>query len=445
GTATSGIDYVATAGSLQFDAGVTSRNFSVRIINDSLVENDETINLILVNPIGNAVLGQVVKASIVIVDDDSKVQPSKGIEVDKRVDFGNVVVGQTVTRSINIRNTGGVDVSFTSPVLISGANEGYFVASQPSGLRLGPGQSTSFDVSLKPTFQADSLSGAVAITSNGLSLVTNLTGSATERSIFTVLRPVEREVLTAGLPYFVRFDYRNREVPISFTIVYSVDGGATFPVQNQIGIIASRGTGIIWNVPDDLITDTGQIQVIARFPSGIFATALSGIFSVRKPGGPPNALSIGDFNGDGLPDLAITKAGAKKLQVLIGKGAGGFGAPMESLLGVDPRGLVNADFNKDGKPDIATANLDSGSVSILLGRGDGTFEAPKNISLGASAASIVAGDFDGDGNIDIATGNVSPSSISILFGDGKGGFGNLKSFALPSGSRSIAVGDFNGD
>src|SRR5262249_13136706 len=161
--------------------------------------------------------------------------------------------------------------------------------------------------------------------------------------IFTVLRPVEREVLTAGLPYFVRFDYRNREVPISFTIVYSVDGGATFPIQNQIGIIASRGRGIIWNVPDSLVTDTCQIRVIARFPSVVFVTALSVIFTVCRAGELQNALSIGDFKGDGLPDVAIAKAGAKKLQVLIGKGDG-FGAPIESMLGVDPRGLVNADF-----------------------------------------------------------------------------------------------------
>src|SRR5262249_23323250 len=69
GTATAGEDYVATNGTLNFPAGSLMKMFAIRLINDTLVEEDESINLALSNP-SNALLGPVSEAVLVITNND---------------------------------------------------------------------------------------------------------------------------------------------------------------------------------------------------------------------------------------------------------------------------------------------------------------------------------------------------------------------------------------
>ncbi|MBT9143589.1 MAG: hypothetical protein DDT29_01997 [Dehalococcoidia bacterium] len=69
GTATAPGDYTVASGTLTFDPGVTSQSFTVTILNDDLVEGDETLNLTLSNPT-NAVLGTPPVAVLTIIDDE---------------------------------------------------------------------------------------------------------------------------------------------------------------------------------------------------------------------------------------------------------------------------------------------------------------------------------------------------------------------------------------
>lgn len=80
------------------------------------------------------------------------------------------------------------------------------------------------------------------------------------------------------------------------------------------------------------------------------------------------------------------------------------------------------DFNGDGHPDVAViATLDS-NVSVLLGNGDGTFGPPANYGVGAVPLSVAVGDFNGDGHSDLVVSNSNDSNVSVLLGDGKGAF-----------------------
>ncbi|MCI0632529.1 MAG: hypothetical protein L0206_01205, partial [Actinobacteria bacterium] len=71
GTATAGLDYVATTGVLPFAAGQASRTFTVSLLTDNLDETNETVVLILSSPAGGATLGSPAVGELRILDDDA--------------------------------------------------------------------------------------------------------------------------------------------------------------------------------------------------------------------------------------------------------------------------------------------------------------------------------------------------------------------------------------
>src|SRR5260370_26403604 len=85
------------------------------------------------------------------------------------------------------------------------------------------------------------------------------------------------------------------------------------------------------------------------------------------------------------------------IAVLPGKGDGTFGAARTFASG----GLINAfaegDFNGDGVPDIALLSSQSPKVYLLVGTLDGAFAAPVSVALPGMAKTLVAGGVFGDG------------------------------------------------
>jgi hypothetical protein len=162
-------------------------------------------------------------------------------------------------------------------------------------------------------------------------------------------------------------------------------------------------------------------------------------------------VAVGDFNGDGNPDLAVTNFGdfdsgtdPRTVSILLGTGMGGFGAKSDFDTGT-PFVVAVGDFNGDGKLDMAVANADNNAVSILLGAGTGSFGAKTGFGTGVQPASVAVGDFNGDGNLDLAVPNALSSTVSILLGTGTGSFEARTDFVTGNQPRSVAVGDFNGD
>ena len=75
--------------------------------------------------------------------------------------------------------------------------------------------------------------------------------------------------------------------------------------------------------------------------------------------------------------------------------------------------MAVGDFNGDGKPDLAVPNLASNNVSVLAGKGDGTFEPAVNFGAGTLPNSVAVGDFNGDGKPDLAVADIA-GGVSIL-------------------------------
>ena len=69
------------------------------------------------------------------------------------------------------------------------------------------------------------------------------------------------------------------------------------------------------------------------------ASGGSGRRPTSRPGPTPYAVAIGDLNGDGQPDLAVTASGGNTLSVLLGDGAGGFGAKTDFSVGIGVEGI----------------------------------------------------------------------------------------------------------
>jgi hypothetical protein len=139
-------------------------------------------------------------------------------------------------------------------------------------------------------------------------------------------------------------------------------------------------------------------------------------------GAAPSAVRVGDFNGDGILDLAVANSpGDDKVSVLLGKGDGTFQAAVPYAVGPLLGGrssLAVSDFNGDGKADMVV--VFGGGVRVLLSNGDGTFQTTATSYLaGVGPVAVVVGDFNADGFPDLAVANRDSNDVSILFNDGQ--------------------------
>jgi hypothetical protein len=164
-------------------------------------------------------------------------------------------------------------------------------------------------------------------------------------------------------------------------------------------------------------------------------------------GNKPSWVAVADVNGDGFLDLAVSNAGDATVSVLLGNGDGTFQAQKPFSVRTKPVYVVAADFNGDKRPDLAVVNQLSNSVSILLGVGDGTFRTATNYTTGqgTSPVSAVAGDFIGNGRLDLAFAASGNNTVAVMLNHGDGTFSLPLGYAVGSTPSAVAEGDFNND
>jgi hypothetical protein len=195
-------------------------------------------------------------------------------------------------------------------------------------------------------------------------------------------------------------------------------------------------------IPDLAIANVGGSTISILLGVGDGTLVLK---SSPATGNAPISLAVGDFNGDGIQDLAVLNQGDRTVVILIGNGDGTFQPPVPYGVGATPYSVVVGDFNGDGVQDLAVTNAGANTVSILLGNGNGIFTLVSSPATGAYPISVAVGDFNGDGIPDLATANTHDNTVSILLGRGDGTFSIKSSPATGSTPQSVAVGDFNGD
>ena len=155
-------------------------------------------------------------------------------------------------------------------------------------------------------------------------------------------------------------------------------------------------------------------------------------------------VAIGDFNGDGIPDIAASgedpAGNGADYSILLGNGDGTF-QRAHTYSGGGAYGIAVADLNRDGKLDLV---MDG--VLVALGNGDGTFQKPILYAGPVSSYGLAVGDFNGDGKVDVVITDQTKQGVDVLLGNGDGTLGP-PIFSGPLGSfpGDVIVADFNGD
>jgi hypothetical protein len=83
----------------------------------------------------------------------------------------------------------------------------------------------------------------------------------------------------------------------------------------------------------------------------------------------PQGVAVGDFNNDGISDIAVLNSGASSVSILLGRGDGTFHEPQTTTGTPGPTYFAIGDFNVDGKLDLIMNDVDSNRTFVMLGKG----------------------------------------------------------------------------
>jgi hypothetical protein len=156
------------------------------------------------------------------------------------------------------------------------------------------------------------------------------------------------------------------------------------------------------------------------------------------------SVVVGDFDGNGSPDLAVANCEADEVVLLLNDGSGHFapGGHFTPDSG-HPSAIAAGDLDGDGDDDLAVV-YDGSSVGVHFNAGGARFTGPPTrIGLTLRRPFVFITDMNGDGAQDVLFGG--QPSVEVAFGDGHGGFGATASTPLSRALHGAALADLDGD
>lgn len=223
----------------------------------------------------------------------------------------------------------------------------------------------------------------------------------------------------------------------------------TYPVGKNPSAVA---TGTFHTLTDSnqgfVVTnfDDNSYSVFTGNADGTFTEVAGSPFALAAGEEGPVAVTVNDFDGDGIPDLAIVNENSGNVAVLKGKGDGTFkeftGSPI--AVGKVPVAISSGNLTGSTGPALAVVNQQDNTVSVLLGNGDGTFVATPQSPLATSATPsgvAIGASLQGTGG-GMAVSNRSSGTVTLYLDLGNGLFTQALEQAAGTNPGALITGEF---
>jgi len=221
--------------------------------------------------------------------------------------------------------------------------------------------------------------------------------------------------------------------------------------------------------PDIVITNmfTNKISVYRNnaVPGSIGTNSLAAQVSfISDTLSLPTSVAIGDLNGDGKPDLAVTNSYTNTVSVLKNISTSGtidassFAPAVDFVTGLGPSSVSITDIDGDGKSDLVISNLNAKTISVFHNKASSKtidttlFAAKVDFKVGTSPSALAIGDLNLDGKPDVVVANQGSNTLSILTNKAAVGIIDSTSFSSKvdissngASPYSVSVGNVDSD
>jgi hypothetical protein len=239
----------------------------------------------------------------------------------------------------------------------------------------------------------------------------------------------------------------------------STSGNISFAPRTDVNTPVTPGRTAIGDLNNDGKQDLVIACEMANSVRVLYNTSTPGSISFSTavdlaPGTQPNAVAIGDLDGDGKPDLAITRV-PYVIAVYRNSGTGGtisFDPRIDvPIIGGSPRNILINDLDFDNKPEMIIAENGTDQVGVFKNTssvGSISFAASQQFPTGTTMLDVSIGDLNGDGKADLVSANYNANKVSVLKNTFSGSgisFAVKEDYTSGTGPYSVCIADIEGD